>query len=71
MFFELEDIRRRRMPTWTLNNTTGWHTAVDSTPSWNYQRGILALKLRYHGRSSHRLFPAVSLPFYQPLKDHG
>lgn len=39
MFFELEDIRRRRLPTWTLNNTTGWHAAVDSTPSWNYQRG--------------------------------
>lgn len=39
MFFELEDIRRRRQPTWGLNNTTGWHTAVDSTVSWNMQRG--------------------------------
>lgn len=24
-----------------LNNTTGWCTAVDSTPTWNYQRGIM------------------------------
>lgn len=40
MFFEFEDIRKRRMPSWGLHNTTGWHTAVDSTPSWNYQRGI-------------------------------
>ena len=41
MFFEFEDIKKRRIPTWGLNNTTGWHAAADSTPSWNYQRGIM------------------------------
>jgi len=47
MFFELEDIRRRRQPTWGLNNTTGWHTAVDSTVSWNMQRGKLIRLSRF------------------------
>lgn len=51
MFFELEDIRRRRMPTFGLNNTTGWHTAVDSTPSWNYQRGKRTLNRRRDDRT--------------------
>jgi hypothetical protein len=41
MFFELEDVRRRRQTTWGLANQSGWHTAVDSTLSWNYQRGII------------------------------
>lgn len=39
MFFELEDVKRRHNPSWWTNNVTHWHTAVDSTPSWNYQRG--------------------------------
>lgn len=41
MFFELEDIKRRHMPTWSNNNTTVWVPALDSTPSWNYQRGVM------------------------------
>ena len=40
MFFGLDDVQRRHNPTWWTNNVTAWHTAVDSTPSWNYQRGI-------------------------------
>jgi hypothetical protein len=43
MFFELEDIKHRHNPHWWTNNVTGWHTAVDSTPSWNYQRGEYAI----------------------------
>jgi len=39
MFFELDDVQRRHNPTWWTNNVTAWHTAVDSTPSWNFQRG--------------------------------
>ena len=39
MFFELDDVQRRHNPTWWTNNVTAWTRAVDSTPSWNYQRG--------------------------------
>ena len=46
MFFEFEDIRKRRQPTWGLNNTTGFHHAVDSTPTWNYQRGIYFIYIK-------------------------
>ena len=46
MFFEFEDIRKRRQPTWGLNNTTGFHNAVDSTPTWNYQRGIYFIYIK-------------------------
>ena len=39
MFFELDDIKRRHMPAWSTNNVTQWTPALDSTYSWNYQRG--------------------------------
>lgn len=29
------------MPAWSNNNVTMWTTALDSTPSWNYQRGVM------------------------------
>lgn len=67
MFFELEDIRRRRLPTWTLNNVTGWHTAVDSTPSWNYQRGTCTYHSRHHDQSCHHILPAVPQPLHPQL----
>lgn len=41
MFFELEDIKRRHMPAWSTNNVTMWVPALDSTPTWNYQRGTI------------------------------
>lgn len=67
MFFELDDIRRRRLPTWTLNNVTGWHTAVDSTPSWNYQRGTQYFNGRHHGGSRHFILPAVHQSLHSKL----
>lgn len=67
MFFELDDIRRRRLPTWTLNNVTGWHTAVDSTPSWNYQRGTQNFNDRHHGWSHHFILPAVHQSLHSKL----
>ena len=45
MFFELWNIQRRHSPYSDLSNTTGWHTAIDSTPSWNYQRGTIYINL--------------------------
>ena len=43
MFFELDDVQRRHNPTWWTNNVTSWTRAVDSTPSWNYQRGKVSI----------------------------
>lgn len=29
------------MPAWWTNNVTAWTPAIDSTPSWNLQRGFM------------------------------
>ena len=47
MFFELEDIKRRHSPYFNVTNVGGWTPAVDSTPSWNYQRGIIVSIIRF------------------------
>ena len=41
MFFELEDIQRRHSPYWDLTNVTGWTNALDATPGWSYERGLM------------------------------
>jgi hypothetical protein len=43
MFFELDDIKRRHMPNWSINNTTAWSPAMDSNLTWNFQRGIIVI----------------------------
>jgi len=50
MFFELDDVQRRHNPSWWTNNVTTWTTAVDSTPSWNFQRGNIIKIYRFDHR---------------------
>lgn len=60
MFFELEDIKRRHMPTWSNNNTTVWVPALDSTPTWNYQRGkLFRNSARCHDRFIRLWYPTI------------
>jgi hypothetical protein len=41
MFFELEDVKRRRPPYHDYNNVGSYVTPTDSTLSWNLQRGAI------------------------------
>lgn len=48
------------MPAWWTNNVTAWTPAIDSTPSWNLQRGITNNKNRIHDRIIRLLCPTIS-----------
>jgi hypothetical protein len=61
MFFELDDIKRRHMPQWFVHNVTAWTPSLDSSYTWNYQRGnIIKLIYRYHGWPIRRSYPTIS-----------
>jgi len=64
MFFELDDVQRRHNPSWWTNNVTTWTTAVDSTPSWNYQRGTQIYIFRFDHRINRRTSPTVHYSFH-------
>ncbi len=59
MFFELEDVKRRHMPAWSNNNVTMWTPALDSTPTWNYQRGNFLTHLRCYDWFVRLRYPAI------------
>ncbi len=71
MFFELDDVKRRHNPSWWTNNVTHWTTAVDSTPSWNYQRGKSLGNDRFDDRTDCGTSTAIPHSFYSPRKSNA
>ena len=51
------------MPAWWTNNVTAWVPALDSTPSWNYQRGIAFNKYRCYDWFVCMLSPTIPFTF--------
>ena len=56
------------MPQWSTNNVTQWTTALDSTPSWNYQRGNKNNNIRCDGWTFCMLNSAIFVSFCQQFK---
>ena len=70
MFFELYEIKCRRNSTCRTNNITAWHTSVEFSPSWNYQRVTPKHISRPHDRSNRKNSPAIHFALHLPRSLH-